>query len=384
MVPKTYSSALKSYLSLSLFSVLVVASQIALPYPKGTPFGTALTIGQLTDESRMDPWAPTPRARKLMVSMFYPVPRQRCRNVVKVPYMPPTTATVLASQIFGLPNGTFQSFDLQVCKPASTSSVDLYGHPVAIYSPGFTSSRLLSSGIAQAISSTGYVVVMMDHPYDAGFVEFPDGDMIPHSPETDNRIDEAVNTRVADTQFVLNKLSTKAGLRHLVPGVFRGLSVKRVAMFGHSLGGATAFAAMFSETRILGGFDLDGSLYGYPKSEELPKDRSFALIGTPTHNSTNDVTWQDALAQVKGWKKELVLAGSGHFTFTDGPLMIRLAGLQGILGPELEAQLGTLEGYRVFKILTTYVTAFIDFVIKKQSPTLFDAESPKFPEVAVL
>ncbi|KAJ6260822.1 PAF acetylhydrolase family protein [Drechslerella dactyloides] len=390
MAFNTCSASLKSYLILSLSSISFVASQVLLPYPNGDRIlETALAAGQLTDESRIDPWAPTPNSkRKLMVSMFYPIPKGQCEAVVPVPYMPPSTATAFSNYL-GIPDGIFQPLNLQVCKPKRDCRVDWDKYPVVMYSPGFSSSRLLSSAQAQMVASAGYVVVLVDHPYDAVSVQFPpsaqcpDGEVVPHSPNTNAPLDATVPQRVADTQFVLNTLSTPAGLRLLVPSVSKGLNVRRAAMFGHSLGGATTFAAMFNEPRIVGGFDLDGTLFGYPTSKKL--HRPFAFIGRPDHNSDDDATWRAGWDLVEAWKKELVLANSGHFTFTDGPLLIKSLIEAQILPPSLPPalleMLGTLEGGYAFKILTTYITTFMDFVVKDKCPAAFLA--PEFPEVTI-
>lgn len=44
-----------------------------------------------------------------------------------------------------------------------------------MFSPGLSASRLLYSAQARALASYGYIVITLDHPYDALFVEFPDG-----------------------------------------------------------------------------------------------------------------------------------------------------------------------------------------------------------------
>ncbi|KAJ6259077.1 1-alkyl-2-acetylglycerophosphocholine esterase [Drechslerella dactyloides] len=403
MASNTRSANLKSCLLLFLSSVSLVAAQppppISLPYPDGDArLRTALVNRQLTDESRTDPWAPPGTKRKLMVSMFYPVPKERCESALdQVEYMPPSTATAFSAYL-GMPDGIFQLLRLQVCKP-KPGKVDLDKYPVILYSPGFSSSRLLASAQAQKVANAGYVVVTVDHPYDAVSVQFPpseqfpNGEVVGHSTSTDSppaALDATIPQRVADVQFVLNTLSSKAGLGLLIPGVSKGLDVKRVAMFGHSLGGATLFAAMFAEPRIMGGFDLDGNLYGFPQSKDrkLPKEKSLALFGRPDHNTTDDATWREGLSRVEGWKRELVLASSGHFTFTDGPLLIKALQDKQILPeslpPPLVAMLGSLPGDRPFKILTTYVIAFMDFVLKDKCPGLFMAPNREFPEVTLM
>ena len=52
------------------------------------------------------------------------------------------------------------------------------GWPVVLFSPGFGVERELYAGLVEDLASHGYVVVSIDHPHDAGVVEFPDGRVV--------------------------------------------------------------------------------------------------------------------------------------------------------------------------------------------------------------
>lgn len=69
--------------------------------------------------------------------------------------------------------------------------------------------------------------------------------------------------RTEDVSFVLDALSNTTLARSLIPNLPRaGLNTTHAAMFGHSLGSATAFSILESDARVLGGLDTDGGLYG--------------------------------------------------------------------------------------------------------------------------
>ena len=178
-----------------LTSLLVLASSahaIVLPSPTG-PFSVGVSTNTLTDEARMDPFAPedAPHKRKVQVSTFVPLNTTIYPCVSRsTPYMTPLVAgdyNLLASTA-GLPNTTFSSLTMGLCDiPRGKScfksrnerpSVVKLSRPLLLFSPGFGQSRLLYSDLARSLASEGYIVVTVDHPYDATVVEFNDGSFI--------------------------------------------------------------------------------------------------------------------------------------------------------------------------------------------------------------
>lgn len=132
-----------------------------------------------------------------------------------------------------------------------------------VFTPGLGNSRHLYNALVQSVSSFGYVVLSIDHPYDAEFVEYPDGTIIPAANITsDEQIVLAVDTRAKDIKFVLNEMKKKSTVRQFIPSINSGLNTDRVAIFGHSLGGAASASAMMINPHIIGGINLDGTFFG--------------------------------------------------------------------------------------------------------------------------
>ena len=168
------------------------ANAISLPNPTG-PFSVGVSTSTLTDEARMDPFAPegAPHKRRVQVSMFVPLNTTVTPCVARpTPYMTPLVAedyNILASTA-GLPNSTFTSLTMQSCdipqaKPCRRSRIERSGitqpsRPLLLFSPGFGQSRLLYSAMARSLASEGYIVITVDHPYDATVVEFSDGSFV--------------------------------------------------------------------------------------------------------------------------------------------------------------------------------------------------------------
>ena len=173
--------------------------------------------------------------------------------------MPPAVAQFVAKS-----NGVAPAFLQGVKLDATADAVPMKrtgGWPVVLFSPGFGVERELYTGLVEDLASHGYVVVAIDHPHDAGIVEFPDGHVVIPASQMD--ITRALTVRVADTRFVLTELARLAR-----SGVFAGrLDLGRIGMFGHSLGGAAAASTMLVDRRLRAGADLDGLLFGQVRDE---------------------------------------------------------------------------------------------------------------------
>lgn len=80
---------------------------------------------------------------------------------------------------FGLPGNLFDHLGLQFCESVQQPTRKCRGQfPTVLYSPGLGNSRLIYGARARSLASQGYVVVTVDHPYDAAVVEFPDGSVV--------------------------------------------------------------------------------------------------------------------------------------------------------------------------------------------------------------
>jgi len=117
--------------------------------------------------------------------------------------------------------------------------------PLVVLSPGFTNSRSTLSGLAEDLASHGFVVAGIDHTYESHATAFPDGRITTCLARSARRTDEGfkeklVAGRAADVSFVLGELTDARPAR---PGA--GLiDPSRIAMAGHSAGGAATIAAM--------------------------------------------------------------------------------------------------------------------------------------------
>jgi dienelactone hydrolase len=345
---------------------------LCLPQPTGPrPVGT--TSLWLTDTSRPDPWAAEVNARELMVSLWYPAAAPGGRPA---PYMTPAESELqLASRgITGIPPDALSTVETSAVSGA-TPAGQQRSLPLVVLSPGFTSSRSTLTALAEDLASHGYVVAGIDHTYESFATAFPDGRVTTClAREARRRGDgfweKVVAGRAADVSFVLNELT---GAHPAWPGA--GLiDPSRIAMAGHSIGGAAAMAALLADSRIRAGIDMDGTLPTPIPDHGLT--RPFLFLGKQssyTPGSGGSVTtWERDWKLLTGWKRWLVMAGAVHACFTD------LALLADHIGIDIGAG---LSGARSLDITRAFVRAFFDQHLRSEPQALLDQPSPRYPEV---
>lgn len=297
--------------------------------------------------------------------------------------MPPSTAAAQDSKYgaYGLPNGTFQSLQLSSCsnKVAKHNACPASSLPIVLFSGALSTSRLLYTSILQNIAAAGYLVISIDHPYDSDVVEFPNGSIIQGTNiESDDDLSLALSTRVADIAFVRAQLSNSTVTNMLFPGQHKP---SKVAAMGHSFGGAAAAEAMLQDASIGAGINLDGSFFGAVITAGL--NRPFMLMGHENKTQTTDPTWKAIWPRLTGWKREVEVKKSAHYSFSDLPRIVDVLGLGEGLPVEVGEVLGTVEGGRMMEIVVTYAVAFLDMVFKDGEEVLLDGGNGRFPEVVI-
>jgi len=203
------------------------------------------------------------------------------------------------------------------------------GWPVVLFSPGGSMARQTCTALCVELASRGFVVIAMSHAYDSAATRLSDGTpagtdfSLMSTPEQNAAL---VDVRVADATFVLDRL---AGPDGLAPGsVLAGhLDLRRTAIIGHSLGGATAARMLAEDDRIDAAVNIDGRMFTAPDL-----DRPFLWVqNQQTAEATSPdadpsgvyadmaTVQRDLLAGLTGPGGLLVVDGSRHLDFTDVP-----------------------------------------------------------------
>ncbi|ONI86288.1 alpha/beta hydrolase [Saccharothrix sp. ALI-22-I] len=345
---------------------------LALSKPTG-PHSIGTTSLHLTDTSRPDPWVPSVGARELMVSLWYPaIPRSGPRSGPRAQYMTPTESELLLRDggITGLPYDVLSTTRTNAVKDATPIGRRL---PLVVLSPGYTRPRATLSTLAEDLASHGYVVAAIDHTYENVATTFPDGRVstcascdVPHDPVFWDKLGAG---RAADVSFVLDELTGA----HQAWSGSRLIDPSRIAMAGHSVGGASTILAMLADSRLRAGIDIDGVTNTPIPDTGL--SRPLLFLGRESAYSPgigNARSWERDWQHLTGWKRWLVVSGAEHASFTDVGLLAEQLGLD--IGAVLPAA-------RTAEITRRYTRAFFDLHLRNQPQPLLDAPSPRYPEL---
>lgn len=386
---------------LTMLSALVVAgpvrastsgTRVSLPAPSGRHEIGTVSL-RLVDHSRPDPWVASVPYRELMVSVWYPALPSR-HPLAR--YMPPGAAEQFDT--WGAPGHGIPPHRVDwaatLTHARERAPVDPRGgrRPVVVYSPGSGDPRAWGTVLVEELASRGYVVVTIDHTHEAAGVQFPDGSVTGNEPvrtafaQADQNgtapqlLEKILRVRVADTRFVLDRLTTLPGALSQVvdPG--------RVGMVGQSAGGITAAQGMFEDRRITAGIDLDGTLEfnREPNGTNLMPvavhglDRPFLLMGREGSDHTTEPSWRAFWSHSTGWRRDLTVRGSRHQTYTDLVAILPQAGV----APEVVTRkIGTVDPVRAVAAQRAYLTSFFDRWLRDCDDHLLDGPSPRYPEV---
>lgn len=368
------------------------ASIVPLPRLKG-PYTVGTSILELVDSSRTDPFAPNPQQRDLVISLFYPTNPKgdddddegRSENCTLPLQFPPLTAAYIDA-VYNDTNASAERIQGRSCLDSPLSHPEL---PLLLFGPGLGNSRTFYSAELEDLASHGWNVVSVDHPYDAGIVEYPDGRAVyaRDSIVVNGTADQYLDVRVADMKFVLDSLSDAAVVSK-IPGLAAAsaadantiaLRTDKVGAFGHSFGGATALQLLLNDTRFAVGANFDGILFG--SVVEDGTDSPFVLFGT--NPRMEDDTWTTAWGNLRGFKRQYAVEDTEHGAFTDFPIIRDVLGVDA--PPLLDTGLGTIKGARVIDIETAYLNALFGRFLKGETGELLDGEDAQdWPEVSLV
>ncbi|MEV5555641.1 alpha/beta hydrolase [Nonomuraea wenchangensis] len=342
-----------------------------LPRPTGSqPVGTISL--HLKDTSRPDPWVPAVKYRELMVSLWYPA---RSPGRERAQYMTAKESELLLKDggITGIPSDTLSRTRTNAFTDARPAGRK-HSLPLVVLSPGHSKPRSELTGLAEELASRGYVVAAIDHTYENVATTFPDG-----------RVTTCVTceiakergwwvklekSRAADVSFVLDQLTGK----HPKWKSARLIDTSKIAMAGHSAGGASTVTAMLQDSRLRAGIDLDGTVESEVPASGL--SRPFLLLGKPATYTPGKgeaaASWERVWTGLNGWKRWLLMTGAVHLSFTD----------LGVLADQIGLEVGAdIAGVRATDITRRYVTAFFDQHLRDKPQSLLDQPSARYPEI---
>jgi predicted dienelactone hydrolase len=341
---------------------------LCLPEPTG-PHPVGLTTLHLLDTSRPDPWVPGVDARELLVSVWYPA---ESASGEPAGYLTPAESELLlaADRVPGVPPDVLSTVRTHARVDAEPAR---RGLPLVVLSPGFTKPRAVLTSLGEDLASHGFLVAAIDHTYEAAGTSFPDGRVatrlagagVPHDLAFWLKLKHG---RATDVSFVLDEL-TRTGWS----------ATSRIAMVGHSVGGASAIPVLLADSRVRAGIDVDGSTDVPIPAGGLAKP--FLFLGRqsqydPANGTPAAASWQRDWPHLTGWKGWFVVAGAAHHSFTD----------LGLLADQLGIHLSPgLPGARCMEITRGVIRGFLEQHLLDQHLRDRPPPSPtRYPENTVL
>ncbi|MNX36600.1 isoform II [compost metagenome] len=381
-----------------------------LPEPKGE-FKVGTQTFHFVDTNREEIFGEARDGkRELMVQVWYPA---QAGNGKYAPFIPDTQILPYMAADYGLPGFTFQHLKYvssHAYSGAEVSSAQT-SYPLILANPGNGSSRFLHTSQAENLASHGYIVAVIDHTYNTFATEFPDGRITTSttndlfSPDQDYRTSRGNRDKLGkvltdDVAFALDQFELIQSGK--MPSHLKGrIDLDHVGVFGHSIGGATAYDASY-DPRITAGIDLDGGLYRLRDREGLRKPFLFinsesefnrlkmvmdnhAYTEAELKRMGNTREWMDHVTEDKKLELErmretvgeggqfLYLDNTEHLNFTDiqfvSPIF-KLLGITGKIAPE-----------RANAVINAYMLDFFDMYLKNQGGILMKGPDSRFPEV---
>lgn len=253
----------------------------------------------------------------------------------EVPYVGVDQATPVAGGYPAWVAGRYDRIDTHATGDVPVSAVQPTW-PVLVFSPGAGLARQTCTALCAELASRGYVVVALSHPYDSSASLLSDGRVVnPDPTRSDTPAENAhlVDIRVADVEFVLDqlqRLEDPSSAPSAPSGsVLAGhLDLTRIAMVGHSLGGATATRVLAEDDRLEAAVNIDGRIFGPAPRLDRPylwlQNEATANATTRADHPTGDLAdmarlERQLLSAQTGPGGLLVVDDTRHLDFTDVP-----------------------------------------------------------------
>jgi dienelactone hydrolase len=376
----------------------------SLPSPTGKYKVGRMSV-QLTDPNRFEVYSTEKKVkrRELVVWIWYPA--ALVSDSKRAIYLPDKWSE--ADFVFGVKLGTaaFQCHSFENAAVAESQPA----YPIIIFSQaGF--SVLSYSAIIEEIASHGYVIVGINHTYDAPVTVFSDGRVISASPQfmegvnsRSGSIEESFQFRAAvadyktaDIKFVADQLEKINKGSSVLTGQ---LDLTALGVFGHSLGGNAALEFCRTDKRCKVAVNLDGANWNDVGKVGLKKPAMIIAAEHPEFLLPCDemvvakffpnIEWCEEERRLfsQGWQiildqatpgYGLTILGAKHANFAD----IQFAELP--TDSPFQVVVGAAKPELIWRITCDYLLAMFDAYLKSKIPSpLLDGSEKPYPEVVL-
>lgn len=332
--------------------------------------------------------------RIIRADVYYPVESTQASPTGQ--YIEPEIAPVVT----GMPAflaGNIRTNWLPNATPARTESP----YPVLLFSPGLQSPPVFYTSLLEQMSSRGYIIVALWHPYTTSSTMFASGKVVEATFDASDAMfegeesaQEIAKQRIAgvwaeDMRSALDEIAKRNQ-----SGEFSAMfDLSRVGAFGHSFGGQNSAAAMTIDSRIRAGLNMDGTSV-YAPILEKGVTGAFAMV-YDTFDPPHEFLKKQGITEEQWWKNfterncppalqknaspfyVFQVKGLDHEGFsTDLPLLREYLPFA-----ISEDMVGTLEGHRVLRIVSSLIGDFFDAQLSQKPSTLLNNPTEMYPEL---
>jgi predicted dienelactone hydrolase len=247
-------------------------------------------------------------------------------------------------------------------------------HPVLLFRGGGRGGALGFTAHFEELASRGYVVVAVE----GGSGGNPESCV--------GRADEEacaaklIGNAITAMGLALDRLSAISMTDPVLGG---HLDLKTVGVFGHSFGGAQAFAFCAADARCKAGVNMDGRLFG--SLDRMTVTVPFLWL-LSDHGSAKDSVSRQIMGQIqRAYERQpakarvkAMITGANHFTFSEDGAMLKSGLLRtamrfmGILG---------IRGRRQVEVSAYTVATFFDARLRNADSTQGALASSAYPEL---
>lgn len=361
---------------LCIYLSVAVALPLLMPVfsfeePTG-PHRVGTKLYHWVDHQRNEPYSKNPNDRReLMVQIWYPAaekskgdPEPYIRNINELSKGLEKTLSIPAFAFSHMELVKSHSFmDLQL-----SDSENHY--PILLFSHGFNGFRNQNTFQVEELASQGYIVLSIDHTFDAAATVFPGGRTAYVQPiNLTDEGDSHIKLWEEDVSFVLSQIEKLN--QNDETGFFTGrLDTSRIGMFYHSYGGATAAQILAKDSRVKAAINMDGTFYGkiFP---ENGIGKPFLLMSAEEPDEADPYEVRERYGRgLAGGGMSMLIPHTDHTSFTDLHLFSPVLQSPGENPKE------------VHRIINEFSLAFFDqYVKQKDDGSILKRLMTKYPEV---
>ncbi|PDY04637.1 carboxylic ester hydrolase [Bacillus cereus] len=361
---------------LCIYLSVAVALPLLMPVfsfeePTG-PHRVGTKLYHWVDHQRNEPYSKNPNDRReLMVQIWYPAaekskgdPEPYIRNINELSKGLEKTLSIPAFAFSHMELVKSHSFmDLQL-----SDSENHY--PILLFSHGFNGFRNQNTFQVEELASQGYIVLSIDHTFDAAATVFPGGRTAYVQPiNLTDEGDSHIKLWEEDVSFVLSQIEKLN--QNDETGFFTGrLDTSRIGMFGHSYGGATAAQILAKDSRVKAAINMDGTFYGKIFPENGIR-KPFLLMSAEEPDEADPYEVRERYGRgLAGGGMSMLIPHTDHTSFTDLHLFSPVLQSPGENPKE------------VHRIINEFSLAFFDqYVKQKDDGSILKRLMTKYPEV---